>query len=72
MIGQICEAFNCSPDVALRQDYELCEQIMLMRNYAELSNMEQRDPKSLTGDHRKFVISLERAAGVIAPAQARV
>ena len=57
----ICEAFQCPPDVAMRQDMALCEQIITMRNYAELSSAEQRDPKLLTIEQRRWVVMLEKA-----------
>lgn len=65
MIGLICEAFNCSPDIAERQDFDLCEQIMLMRNYSELREAEKRDAKMLSPQHRKFIIDMERWAGLV-------
>ena len=57
----ICEAFQCPPDVAMQQDMALCEQIITMRNYAELEAAEQRDPKSLTTEQRRWVAMLEKA-----------
>lgn len=56
----ICEAFHCTPDVAERQDPVLCEQIMTMRNYAELESTERQNPKLLTEAQRRWVIMMEK------------
>lgn len=38
---------------------------MIMRHYAELQAMELRDSSSLNDDQRRFVLSLEKEAGLI-------
>lgn len=35
MTALICEYFNCTPDVAARQDVAECKRIMRLRSYAE-------------------------------------
>jgi len=57
----ICEAFQCPPDVAARQDPVLCEQIIMMRSYAELSSMEKHNSKLLTSGQRRFIVQMEQA-----------
>ena len=57
----ICDAFGCPPDVAARQDFELCEQIMAMRNYSELAAAELRDTKLVTTEQRRWLIMMEKA-----------
>lgn len=37
---------------------------MLMRQFVELSDIEERDSKILTREHRKFLVEMERAAGL--------
>lgn len=60
----ICEAFQCPPDVAARQDPVLCEQILVMRNYAELVSLEQKNAKMLSEDQRRWLIRMEKTYGV--------
>ena len=59
----ICEAFQCPPDVAQRQDPVLCEQIMTMRNYAGWVSMEQQNPKMLSEEQRRWLIRMEKTYG---------
>ena len=58
----ICEGFNCTPDVALQQDMQLCMSILHMRRYATLCDLEARNPKAIDSDGRKFMVTLEREA----------
>lgn len=59
MIGEICEAFHCTPSQAMQEDFALCQQIIVMRKYAELSALEDRDPKAISGEQRRFMDALE-------------
>ncbi len=61
MISQICEAFGCPPDVAMRQDVRLCMDIIVMRQYAELSSMEASGAK-LSGHQMRFLFAMEQMA----------
>jgi hypothetical protein len=49
----------------MRQDAALCEQIMVMRSFAELSSAEKHNPKALSEEQRRFVLQLEKDAGLI-------
>lgn len=49
----------------MRQDAALCEQIMVMRAFAKLSQVEKHDPKSLSEEQRRFILQLEKDAGLI-------
>lgn len=43
----------------MREDFALCQQIMAMRAYAELSMLEERNPKALSSEQRRFMLTLE-------------
>lgn len=49
----------------MQQDALLCEQIMVMRSFATLSSMERNNPKSLSEGQRRFILQLEKDAGLI-------
>lgn len=49
----------------MRQDAVLCEQIMVMRTFAELSSTERHNPKALSEDQRRFILQMEKDAGLI-------
>lgn len=49
----------------MRQDAALCDQIMVMRRFAEFSMTERHNPKSLSEEQRRFILQLEKDAGLI-------
>lgn len=49
----------------MQQDVALCEQIMVMRSFSELSLAERHNPKALSEEQRRFVLQLEKDAGLI-------
>lgn len=48
----------------MQQDVRLCQTIMSMRDYAELFEAEAATPKALKPEHLKFMVQMERRAGV--------
>lgn len=47
----------------MRQDLELCQDIILMRYFAFVHDEYKRDKKSLTPDREKFMLEMERLSG---------
>lgn len=46
----------------MQEDVKLCRDIMAMRDYAELHDAEDSNPKALKPDHLKFMVQMERMA----------
>lgn len=61
-LARICKWFGCSLEEAERTDIERCKQIMSMWSFAELSDRELANPKSVSKEQREFIIRMERLA----------
>lgn len=48
----------------MRQDLELCENILLMRYFSEIYEAMKRDPKSLTPERERFLEEMERLSNL--------
>lgn len=64
MISQICDTFTCTPSEAMRQDYQLCEEIKEMRTFVHIYEDMKRDKKTLTKDREKYLELIENLSNL--------
>lgn len=57
--------FASSIEDARNQDVDMCDQLLLMKEFARVRAKEDHDPKSVTGSEFKWMIDAERYAGLI-------
>ena len=50
LIGVICEAFNCPPDIALRQDLRLCRAVIEARMIENAKAQHNEDATKMSAD----------------------
>lgn len=58
------EGLASSVNEALDQDLPVCEQIMDMRSYARLAELERREPKKVSARQYEWLGRVEKQAGV--------